>query len=148
MDGLRFSCRRCSSCCRYESGYVFLSQKDLLLLSAACKMKYIDFVKIYCRWVPGGEGETLSLRETSCYDCIFWKDGCSVYDSRPLQCRSFPFWGSILGSPKAWDIAKTGCPGMDSGLFHTGKEIEACLAEQEAEPHIVRKTRQAGRIRC
>ncbi|HQO67077.1 MAG TPA: YkgJ family cysteine cluster protein, partial [Spirochaetales bacterium] len=28
-EGLRFECARCSACCRYEPGYVFLSADDL-----------------------------------------------------------------------------------------------------------------------
>ncbi|MDR3247725.1 MAG: YkgJ family cysteine cluster protein, partial [Treponema sp.] len=34
-NGLRFSCTRCSSCCRYESGYVFLSPEDVDVLAKA-----------------------------------------------------------------------------------------------------------------
>ena len=28
-EGLRFSCERCSACCRGEPGYVFLTKEDL-----------------------------------------------------------------------------------------------------------------------
>jgi Fe-S-cluster containining protein len=130
-DGLRFSCRRCSACCRHESGFVFLSEKDLGLLSAACNMQPADFVKTWCRWVPyeGGQ-DRLSLKEKSDYDCIFWKEGCAVYESRPLQCRTFPFWLSVLRSREAWDMAGTGCPGINSGALHSREEIEACLDMQ------------------
>jgi Fe-S-cluster containining protein len=137
-DGLRFSCRRCSSCCRHESGFVFLSEKDLRLLSAACKMEYTDFVKVRCRWVPSGSGqERLSLREKADYDCVFWKEGCTVYDARPLQCRSFPFWHSVLSSREAWGITGTTCPGINSGVMHSREEIDAWLEMQEA-PVIIR----------
>ncbi|MDR0601701.1 MAG: YkgJ family cysteine cluster protein [Treponema sp.] len=138
-DGLRFSCRRCSSCCRYESGFVFLSEKDVRVLSAACTMEYADFVKTWCRWIPSGGGrDRLSLREKTDYDCIFWKDGCTVYGARPLQCRTFPFWPSIVDSRRTWNMAKTGCPGMDSGAAHSREEIEACLAARGTEPLIMR----------
>jgi Fe-S-cluster containining protein len=140
VNGLRFSCRRCSSCCRNESGFVFLSGEDLRRLSAACNMEYAGFVTTWCRWIPWGGGEfRLSLKEKSDYDCIFWKNGCTVYEARPLQCRAFPFWNSVLSSRKAWEAAGTGCPGMDCGAMHSREEIEACLERQEAET-IVRKT--------
>ncbi|GHT95055.1 zinc/iron-chelating domain-containing protein [Spirochaetia bacterium] len=139
-QGLRFSCRRCSGCCRHESGYVFLSEKDLGLLAAKLSMKTNEFMAAYCRWVYSGPGgEVLSLKEKSNYDCIFWKEGCSVYDARPLQCRTFPFWQSNVASSESWNRAAAFCPGMGTGTVHTGGQIESCLAG-ERENHIMRKT--------
>ncbi|MDR3191650.1 MAG: YkgJ family cysteine cluster protein [Treponema sp.] len=138
-DGLFFSCTRCSACCRYESGYVFLSERDLDLLAAEQKMPRRDFIKTYCRWVrPDGGKEYLSLKEKAGYDCVFWNDGCVVYRSRPLQCRNFPFWDSVLSSRGSWDAAKAACPGMGKGKFHSLAQIEACLKTRLAEPVIIR----------
>jgi Fe-S-cluster containining protein len=144
--GLRFSCTRCSSCCRHESGFVFLSEKDLRLLAAECQMGYNDFVNTYCRWAPvffggslrNGETERLSLKEKANFDCVFWDGACTVYSARPLQCRTFPFWRSILGSEEAWNIAASGCPGMGRGTLHDRDEIESCLAARAAAPIITR----------
>jgi Fe-S-cluster containining protein len=139
-DGLRFSCTRCSSCCRYESGYVFLSRKDLDILSAALDTVPEDFIKIWCRWVwLGGETEYLSLKEKLNYDCVFWKDGCTVYQSRPLQCRTFPFWESILVSSAAWEGASRECPGMGHGELYDMARIEERLRTRLAQPLITRK---------
>jgi Fe-S-cluster containining protein len=138
-DGLRFSCVRCSACCRYEPGYVFLTKKDTGKLAAALEMGYNDFIETFCRWIPvDGRTRRLSLREKSGYDCIFWKDGCSVYGARPLQCRVFPFWPSVLNSAGSWK--NTDCPGIGKGRLHSMAEIEACLEEQAAEPVISRTT--------
>jgi Fe-S-cluster containining protein len=138
--GLRFSCARCSGCCRYESGYVFLSQKDAVCLVARLEMTYTEFIEAYCRWIPQGNGsEHLSLREKSSLDCIFWQDGCIVYEQRPLQCRAYPFWDSLLRSRENWQAASAGCPGMGKGSLHTGEEIEAWLHSQRAEPVVSRR---------
>lgn len=145
--GLRFSCTRCSACCRYESGFVFLSERDLSRLAAACQMKYTDLVKTYCRWVPSERGgECLSLKEKSNYDCIFWNQGCTVYESRPLQCSTFPFWRRLVSSPEAWEMAASCCPGIGSGDLHSRERIEACLAGRAAEPVIERETFSMGGI--
>jgi Fe-S-cluster containining protein len=140
-EGLHFSCKQCSSCCRYESGFVFLSEKDVNLLADALQMTYNNFIEVYCRWIPFGDRmERLSLKELSNYDCIFWKNGgCTVYQSRPLQCRTFPFWQSVLRSEDAWDATKEECPGMGQGSLHSKEEIEARLLERESEPVIERK---------
>jgi Fe-S-cluster containining protein len=145
--GLRFSCTRCSACCRYDPGFVLLSEKDADVLAAQLEMGYTDFVETYCRWIPmeraGGDAETgreqLSLKERSNNDCIFWDRGCSVYESRPLQCRTFPFWESILASSDRWEGLD--CPGRGKGTLHTVQYIESCLTQQMAAPVIERKAR-------
>ncbi|MDR2135106.1 MAG: YkgJ family cysteine cluster protein [Treponema sp.] len=138
--GLRFSCTRCSACCRYESGYVFLSREDLDILAAALDMAGGDFVKTWCRWVPlGGGTEYLSLKEKLNDDCIFWKDGCTVYRSRPLQCRTFPFWDSVVVSAEAWESAGRGCPGMGRGELRGMAYIEGCLRARASQPPLARK---------
>jgi Fe-S-cluster containining protein len=153
-QGLYFSCLRCSACCRYESGYVFLSRTDVGVLAGTLKMGYTEFMEAFCRWIPFREGtERLSLKEKSNYDCIFWgsfpgrdkSEGCTVYESRPLQCRAFPFWRSALGSRGGWRVLALDCPGMNKGAFHSGREIASWLEEQEDEPVLTRNTSGAGR---
>jgi Fe-S-cluster containining protein len=142
-QGLKFSCTRCSSCCRIDPGFVFLSQTDLSVLAAAFKMGYDEFVETYCRWIPqdsnGRKGKKLSLREKKNFDCIFWKAGCTVYEYRPLQCRSFPFWPSNLSSRKAWERTATDCPGMNRGILHSAEVIEGWLEQQRGEKVIIGK---------
>ncbi|MDR0376307.1 MAG: YkgJ family cysteine cluster protein [Spirochaetaceae bacterium] len=133
-EGLRFSCLRCSTCCRYDEGFVFLTAPDIEALSRELQMKTDDFTAVYCRRIRGPDGSLrLSLKEKANYDCIFWKDGCSVYKARPLQCRAFPFWPSLLASPAAWKAAARSCPGMGQGVLHTKEEIERCLRDQRAD---------------
>jgi len=136
--GLRFSCTRCSACCRHESGFVFLSEKDVSVLAAHLQMKYPDFVGRYCRWVGAGWEERLSLKEKSNFDCIFWDQACTVYQCRPLQCRTFPFWQSTLSSRGAWAAAARDCPGINAGAAHEREEIEDCLARRRGERVIAR----------
>jgi Fe-S-cluster containining protein len=139
-SGLRFSCTRCSACCRYDSGFVFLSEKDVTRLAAELRMDYADFVKTYCRWAPDrrGDRERLSLKEKSNFDCIFWDGGCTVYRARPVQCRTFPWWRAVVSSPEGWEMAGSGCPGIGAGVLYSRAEIEARLAERIAEPELYR----------
>jgi Fe-S-cluster containining protein len=141
-NGLRFSCTRCSSCCRYESGFVFLSENDLSRLANEFKMDYTSFVKTWCRWVPfTHDRERLSLKEKSNYDCILWSAaGCTVYNARPLQCSAFPFWDNILCSRQAWETAGKGCAGINNGQLHSREKIEGILGRLEQEPVIERNT--------
>jgi len=138
-EGLKFSCKRCSTCCRYESGFVYISENDLCKLLSAVKMNRDNFLKTYCRWVTDWrDDEVVSLKEKANKDCIFWDDGCKVYEARPLQCITFPFWESILSSSEAWEIAASSCPGMNSGTLHTLEDIEKILEKREGQMTIKR----------
>jgi Fe-S-cluster containining protein len=118
---------------------VFLSENDLEKLIAQLKMDRNAFIKKFCRWVTDVNGKkVLSLREKSNKDCILWDSECTVYNTRPLQCRSFPFWKSIVSSAGAWAVAASGCPGMNYGKMHSQKEIGEYLKMRITEPIINR----------
>ena len=151
--GLHFSCKRCSSCCRYESGFVFLSEKDASRLAAALNMGHGEFQSVFCRWISVENGRSqLSLKEKSNFDCIFWtlnkndgtESGCSVYNERPLQCRAFPFWSSMLSSKEGWEAAAGDCPGIGQGSFHSFESINKWLDMRNNEPIISRKVTVTG----
>jgi hypothetical protein len=50
--------------------------------------------------------------------------GCAIYDVRPTQCRTWPFWPSNLRSPDDWNRAAQKCPGINKGKLYTFDEIE------------------------
>ncbi len=136
-QGLRFTCQRCSQCCRFSPGYVFLSEKDLRRLAEHRGMRPSCFTEKYCREIDIGGFRRLSLQEKSNYDCIFWENGgCTVYPVRPFQCRSFPFWSSFVASRQTWEEAGKDCPGIGKGELHSRETIEAWLNQRLQEPFI------------
>ena len=135
--GLRFSCQRCSNCCRHSAGFVFLTEKDLDRLLTATRLDLQTFLRRYCREVNLSGIHRLSLKEQTNYDCIFWeKDGCSVYRYRPMQCRSYPFWSGNMVSLRSWQRLHGSCPGVDRGRMHSQREIESWLRKAEASRFI------------
>jgi uncharacterized protein len=71
-------------------------------------------------------------------DCIFLdrkkirgKAVCSLYDVRPLQCRTWPFWAENLEHRNAWDAAGKSCPGINTGPKTGGEAIQNLLRLQE-----------------
>jgi len=88
-----------------------------------------DFYARYTRKI----GSRWSLTEnviSGKYDCVFLdreseKPSCKLYETRPLQCRTWPFWRENLRSEKCWQYAKdqTPCAGMDSGNLVPASEI-------------------------
>jgi Fe-S-cluster containining protein len=98
------------------------------------------FIELYCRWVTDWNGdEVLSLKEKYNKDCIFWENGCSVYNERPLQCINFPFWASIVSSEVNWKSAGVECPGINTGKLHTKKTIDGLLQLRSIFPIISKK---------
>ena len=66
-------------------------------------------------------GARKSLKEFPTGDCVFF-DGqtrkCTVYEARPRQCRTWPFWDSNLKSPDDWKHTCSVCPGSGKGQLH------------------------------
>lgn len=52
---------------------------------------------------------------------------CGVYEARPLQCRTWPFWPEMM-NPRVWkrEVVPL-CAGVGRGRLVPAKEIEASL---------------------
>lgn len=130
-QGLQFSCAQCAHCCKDEPGFVFLSDEEIEHISSFLDIPNETFLKTYCRLVPMGNFSMISIIEKPNNDCIFLNEsGCSIYEVRPLQCRSYPFWESILDSKEAWDREAEVCPGMNRGKLHSKEEIEDWIIQK------------------
>jgi Fe-S-cluster containining protein len=72
-------------------------------------------------------GDRLSLIERPGGDCIFWdkKVGCTVYEARPIQCQTWPFWPENLETREDWDQVTGICPGSGHGRFFSVEEIRS-----------------------
>lgn len=134
--GLRFECQRCSACCSGAPGYVWLSGADLASLADAFRMGQDEFIRRYCVEVDIGEGFALSLSETADYRCVLLgENGCLAYGARPIQCRTYPFWDTVLESQESWENEARNCPGIGNGRLVGADEIVGA-------PSLYRSNRQ------
>lgn len=106
------ACKTCGGkCCRGQEGYVWLSIKEMEKMAASKKMSVGAFAKQFVRRVQG----KFSLRERVIngeHICCFLdpiEGKCTVYDSRPGQCRTFPFWDKFRADTQALILE---CPGI------------------------------------
>lgn len=119
----------CGNCCTGPEGYVLISEGEAQGLAARLGLSHADFLERYTH--KTSQGRSLKERRTEFgYDCIFLdrekipgKAVCGVYEDRPAQCRTWPFWKSNLTSRGAWERAKRTCPGMDKGKLYTVQQI-------------------------
>ncbi len=147
-DGLNFECQRCMYCCSSEPGYVFLSKHDLERLSSYLALDIDSFIDIYCRLVDYGTHYLVSLTEKKNYDCEFLSSsGCTVYWARPGQCRTYPFWKSVMENRKTWDMESSFCPGINKGRKISKEEIDECLKRNlDNPPYIIMKGQEKKKI--
>ncbi len=60
------------------------------------------------------------------YDCVFLRRDdtgkalCAIYETRPLQCRTWPYWPENLRTPQTWEKSAQRCPGMQAGQTGRG----------------------------
>lgn len=81
-------------------------------------------------------GRWYSIKEQENYDCVFLGADtrrCKIYRVRPLQCRLFPFWPSMLRDKVAWDFYAARCPGMNRGKRYSPEMLRKFLELPQAE---------------
>lgn len=123
--GLQFECQKdCSKCCGGSPGYVWLNEQNIEDIRHTLGISREEFLLQYTKRV--GDGISLIDLEDDNWNCIMLKDGkCSIYDVRPLQCRTYPFWHQNLEHKLSWAVEKESCPGIGKGRVYQPDEIEA-----------------------
>ncbi|MEZ6317251.1 MAG: YkgJ family cysteine cluster protein [Phycisphaerales bacterium] len=128
--GLRFTCTQCGNCCSGPPGYVLFTEDEGRTIARKLDVPYDDFLERYTRDTPEGRSiKDVRAAGSRSFDCVFLdRDAhgralCTVYDARPGQCRTWPFWSGNLRSPVAWEGATRTCPGMNTGTLHPPEHI-------------------------
>jgi Fe-S-cluster containining protein len=124
-EGIRFSCLGCGKCClsRDGYGYVHLSLEDRRRLAAHLGISTAAFTRKYAENTDGWFHLCQPGRE-----CPFFSEArCGVYEARPRQCRTWPFWRENM-KLRVWkrDIASY-CPGIGRGRLYSAEEIESII---------------------
>lgn len=88
-------CEECGGkCCTGESGYIWINEDEQDALAARLKVSLAELRARFLVQV----GARFSIREKLYGDglaCVFFDEqnkNCSIYEHRPAQCASFPFW--------------------------------------------------------
>lgn len=89
------ACRECQAkCCTGESGYIFVTKQEVLNICELLGMDIAEFVPKYL-FKKGYKHSIKERKVGDSYECIFYDrvtNGCAIYEARPTQCRTFPFW--------------------------------------------------------
>jgi uncharacterized protein len=121
-DGLAFECAGCGRCCSGAPGYVWVDVEDCERLAGALGIGRDRFVEEYTEPARGRR----TLRERPGGDCVLLDSetrACRVYEVRPVQCRTWPWWKENLSGAARWERAARDCPGIGRGRVHSASHI-------------------------
>jgi len=113
---LRFKCTGCGRCCFGNPRDHFI---ELLEGEAERIQQYLDispsqFKRRFQTEVKGvGAGVKLT-RQGQC-SLLNEKMQCSIYEVRPRQCQTYPYWSEIFYSEQAWHDEAKRCEGIGCG---------------------------------
>jgi Fe-S-cluster containining protein len=136
--GLRFGCTMCGNCCSGPPGYVLVTPAEVAALAKRLGVSEKEFIDRYTHMMSKGRslnevvsrGAHPAIEGDVRNDCVFLdrvsvpgRGVCGVYEDRPGQCRTWPFWPSVVRSREAWDRATRVCPGMNTGRLVPVEEV-------------------------
>ncbi len=106
------ACATCEGrCCTGESGYIYVSKAEIFAIAEVLTMDVNEFALKYLF----KKGYKYSIKENKIddsYECVFYdrdSNGCKIYNARPSQCKTFPFWEYYKTRV---DELKLECPGI------------------------------------
>ncbi len=129
---LRFECTGCGDCCKVRDDYahVYLNPGELRSLAALLGMSVAAFKRNHT--YKDALGWTQLRFEAD--HCPFLDPGsgkCEVYEARPTQCRTYPFWRSLITDGRWHEEARRYCEGVGRGRAYTPEEAESLMVAQE-----------------
>jgi len=102
-----FQCQQCGDCCRGYGG-TFLTEKDVIAISAYLKIDPKSFLETYCAY---SGGRPMLAQKEDGY-CVFWDKLCLIHPVKPRMCKAWPFIESVLTDIRNWEIMSAFCPGI------------------------------------
>ncbi len=110
-DGLQFQCTGCGKCCTGAPGYVWVTKEEIEAIAGLLKIGVKECMRQYIR--QRFDRYALIELKKDQYDCVFLRDKkCLIYEARPHQCRTFPWWKENLSSPESWQATARSCEGI------------------------------------
>uniref|UniRef100_A0A7S3MCG8 Uncharacterized protein n=1 Tax=Spumella elongata TaxID=89044 RepID=A0A7S3MCG8_9STRA len=115
-DAITFSCTSCGKCCKTKgSNRVYLNLAESEVMASHLGLSLEAFHETYTDNRLDKNGlmlKSIKQHETK-KQCTFL-DGnkCSIYEARPTQCKTYPFWPQNMIGPAEWIAESHMCEGI------------------------------------
>jgi len=107
------ACNTCEgNCCIGESGYIWINRDEMKNLSQLLNVTVEELKEKYLNkfnYKFSIKEKKLSQNNFACMFFDLTLKQCSIYDARPGQCRTFPFWDYFKENEK--EVYEE-CPGI------------------------------------
>ena len=107
---------------------MYVSPADADRLATHLGLSLSDFLSAHCK---SDEDYTWLRADTPACPFLDSERRCSVYEARPTQCRTWPFWKENLAEARWKQELPSVCPGLNRGRRYSKAEIEERALETE-----------------
>lgn len=147
-DSLQFACTKCGKCCKGRTN-VFVNVAEVEALAKFKGINKFDFVRTFTEDKETPSGLITSLKsnvdKNGGQSCIFLKDNqCSVYEARPTQCRTYPFWPLHLIGEAEWRAEARNCEGITVKSKETAASVSTVPKDEVLTNLIVHMVHDRG----
>lgn len=115
-DTITFSCTACGKCCKTKgSNRVYLNVAESEEMANHLRLNLEVFNEKYTDERLDKNGKLLkSIKQHETKKQCTFLDGnrCSIYEVRPTQCKTYPFWPQNMIGPAEWIAESQLCEGI------------------------------------
>lgn len=147
-SSVAFACTACGKCCKSRNTRVFVNPSEIEELARCKSVSVPEFMQQFTHTLKDSTGRSLVTLKghESKPQCVFLEGKtCSVYDVRPTQCRTYPFWPQHLVGAAEWRAEASNCEGIllsDKGV--TVKDDDIIDGAEVAMNMIVHEIHDRG----
>lgn len=140
---MKFACTQCGRCCRQRGkSRVYVNSAEVSAIATQLKLDRREFVQTYTEQVEHGKDILIALKlksnnlDNRKRECVFLENNkCTVYENRPVQCQTYPYWPQLLLGEAELRAEAQLCEGITFG-----SEQHAGNLQDDAIKNLIIKT--------
>jgi Fe-S-cluster containining protein len=137
---VRFQCSGCGDCCSGDpdTHYVELLAGEAERIRQYLQLSKATFERDYLVSIPD-IGKGIRINAQGRCSLLSADKRCLVYEARPWQCRSYPFWPEVMQSHETWMAEANHCEGINQGKEISPQHIDSQLVYFNIETNKQKK---------